>query len=173
MTVMNEEIALRPASADDLGTLIEIQRAASLKAFAQVFPPDRHPFPTEVVRARWVGALAEDGVHVLLAEKAGDGVGFAAVRAEWLDGLYVLPELWGSGVGARLHDAAVEILRGLGGVRSHLWVLEANSRARTFYERRGWALNGQTRVVPFAPRPLDVGYSLELGELAAPTLPRW
>jgi hypothetical protein len=42
----------------------------------------------------------------------------------------------------------------------HLWTLEDNARARWFYERRGWRLNGETRVVPFPPSPLDVGYQL-------------
>ena len=29
------------------------------------------------------------------------------------------------------------------------------------HERRGWRENGQTRVVPFPPNPLDVGYTLD------------
>jgi len=40
-------------------------------------------------------------------------------------------------------------------------VLEENARARRFYERRGWQENGRTRVVPFPPNPLDVGYTLD------------
>ena len=31
-----------------------------------------------------------------------------------------------------------------------------------FYERRGWGENGTTRVVPYPPNPLDVGYSRAL-----------
>ena len=31
--------------------------------------------------------------------------------------------------------------------------------ARRFYEKRGWRLNGETRVVPYPPNPVDVGYS--------------
>ena len=40
-----------------------------------------------------------------------------------------------------------------------LWTLTENHRARRFYEKRGWRLNGETRVVPFPPNPVDVGYS--------------
>jgi hypothetical protein len=40
-------------------------------------------------------------------------------------------------------------------------VLEDNARARRFYERHGWQENGETRVVPFPPNPLDVGYLLD------------
>ena len=79
----------------------------------------------------------------------------------WLERLYTHPNAWGRGVGSRLHDEAVELIRGLGSSRCSLWVLEANERARSFYETRGWRLNGDTRVVPYPPNPVDVGYSLD------------
>jgi len=60
-----------------------------------------------------------------------------------------------------LHDRALEIVRGLGSESCHLWVLEDNTRARRFYEQRRWRENGRTRVVPFPPNPLDVGYTLD------------
>ena len=41
-------------------------------------------------------------------------------------------------------------------------VLEHNDRARRFYERLGWRENGETRVVPFPPNPIDVGYTIDL-----------
>lgn len=69
----------------------------------------------------------------------------------------------GSGVAGRLHDEAIDDLRRRGCDEARLWVLEANARARRFYERRGWRPNGDTRVVPHAPHPLDVGYSRALG----------
>ena len=53
-------------------------------------------------------------------------------------------------------------MRASGASGAHLWVLEANARARRFYERRGWGENGTTRVVPYPPNPIDVGYSIEL-----------
>jgi len=43
-----------------------------------------------------------------------------------------------------------------------LEVIEANERARRFYERHGWRENGETRVVPYPPNPIDVGYTIEL-----------
>jgi GNAT superfamily N-acetyltransferase len=88
-------------------------------------------------------------------------VGVAYVEGEWLNGLYVVPEQWGTGVAVMLHDRALELVRQLGAVRCHLWVLEENARARRFDERRGWRQNGETRVVPFPPNPLDVGYTLD------------
>jgi hypothetical protein len=47
-------------------------------------------------------------------------------------------------------------------MRAKLWTLEENWEARRFYERRGWTLNRETRVVPFPPNPIDVQYEKEL-----------
>ena len=41
-------------------------------------------------------------------------------------------------------------------------MLEQNDGARRFYERLGWAENGDSRIVPFPPNPIDVGYSISL-----------
>jgi GNAT superfamily N-acetyltransferase len=81
-------------------------------------------------------------------------VGVARVDGEWLQGFYVLPEHRGSGMADELHAAATEL-----GV-TKLWCLEENHRARRFYEKRGWELNGETRIVEYPPYPLDLGYSL-------------
>ena len=105
------------------------------------------------------------GGRVLLAERGGDPVGVAAVDWEWLHGFYVVPREWGRGVAPLLHDAAVAIIAE-GNDEARLWCLEENHRARRFYERRGWRLNGDTRVVPFPPHPLDLGYSLALARSA-------
>ena len=139
----------------DAGLLAAIQEEASLAALAHVYPPERYPFPREAVLERW-----RDYAGTVLVDERGRG--FAAVAGEWLDALYVRPEAWGTGVAARLHDRAVEELRAAGVARARLWVLEENARARRFYERRGWRADGSTRVVPFPPQPLDVGYALEL-----------
>jgi GNAT superfamily N-acetyltransferase len=152
---------LRDARPTEATLLAELQKRASVAAFPHVFPPERYPFPSREVLERWANALEDPAAAVVVAELDADPVGVACVRAEWLDGLYVVPERWGTGVSAELHDRALEIVRGFGSKRCHLWVLEENARARRFYERRGWRENGRTRVVPFPPNPLDVGYTLD------------
>jgi GNAT superfamily N-acetyltransferase len=161
-------IEVRPARADDAETLAEIQRAASLAALAHIFPPERFPFPIDEVRDRWREAVADAGARVVVGEAAGRPAGLAAVRRDWLDGLYVVPQQWGSGVADALHDHALSLVAELGSERCHLWVLEHNVRARRFYERRGWRENGDTRVVPFPPNPVDVGYSIDLDSRMTP-----
>jgi putative acetyltransferase len=155
---------IREASPDEVEALAAIQQAASVAALTHIFPPELYPYPTLEIRQRWRDALANPGLAVLVAEESGRAIGVAGCRAEWLDGLYVEPAWWSRGVGRTLHDAALDRLRAGGSARCHLWVLEHNDRARRFYERLGWRENGDTRVVPFPPNPIDVGYTIELLE---------
>lgn len=142
--------------------LAGIQRDASLAALAHIFPPELYPFPLDEVLRRWQEALADPALTVLVAEADGEAVGVAGCRAEWFDGLYLLPARWGRGEGRALHDDVLDRLRRGDSDRCHLWVLEHNDRARRFYERLGWRENGETRVVPFPPNPIDVGYTIGL-----------
>ena len=130
--------------------ITEIQEAASVAGLKHIYGDE--PFPREEVLERWRSSTDE----ILLDP---DGLGFAAVSSGWLNGFYVRPEAWGTGVAARLHD---RVLAALGPGPARLWVLEENHRARRFYERRGWAPDGNTRPVPFPPFPLDIGYRLEI-----------
>jgi GNAT superfamily N-acetyltransferase len=155
-------VNLRPGRDDDVETLLAIQRAASLAAFAYIYPPERYPFPDDAIRDVWRDALAQADVEVYVAEADGRGVGSVSIAGEFLNALYVLPEQWRGGVGTALHDLALERLRARGETVANLWTLEGNAAGRRFYERRGWTLNGETRVVPFDPHPIDVGYSREL-----------
>jgi GNAT superfamily N-acetyltransferase len=153
---------IRQARLDEVEALAEIQRDASVEAFAHIFPPERYPYPFDDVRARWAGAVEDPALIVLVAEVDGAPGGVAGCRTEWLDGLYVRPEHWRRGLGRRLHDEVLDRLRTSGSSRCHLWVLADNDVARRFYERLGWRENGHTRVVPFPPNPIDVGYTIEL-----------
>jgi putative acetyltransferase len=153
---------IREARADQAQSLAAIQRDASLAGYAHIFPPELYPYPTGVVAQRWEEFLADDEVTVLVAEEDGATTGVAACSSEWLDSLYVLPQWWKRGVGRALHDEVLARQRAGGCERCHLWVLEDNDRARRFYERLGWVENGSSRVVPFPPKPIDVGYSITL-----------
>jgi GNAT superfamily N-acetyltransferase len=154
---------IREARPDEADIVAAIQRDASLAALAHIFPPERYPYPMDEIRQRWRDFLADEELTVLAAEEDGEAVGVAAFRSEWLDGLYVLPSWWSRGVGRALHDEVLHRLREEGSIHCHLWVLEHNDRARRFYERLGWHEDGETRVVPFPPNPIDVGYTIDLG----------
>jgi len=154
--------AIRKGRLGEAAELAKVQERASVGALAHIFPPERYPYPRQEVMLRWEAYLEDPAARVLVAEEKGRIVGVACARSGWLDGLYVEPESWSTGIGSALHDRALDALGALGSRQCHLWVLEQNHQARRFYERRGWRQNESTRVVPFPPHPLDVGYTREL-----------
>jgi hypothetical protein len=93
--------------------------------------------------------------------------GVAAYRAEWLDGST------SSRSGGARASAGVSTTRSWTGSRARVLNAATSARAQRpgspFYERLGWRENGRTRVVPFPPNPIDVGYTIDLEtRLAAP-----
>jgi GNAT superfamily N-acetyltransferase len=150
---------IRRGSVEDLELIFSIQRDASLAGFAGVFPPERYPYPDEAIR-RALREQLEDPCNVALIDD--EGRGFALVGHGWLQRLFLREQAWGTGVAEELHAAALEMLRAQGANSASLLCLAENARARRFYEKRGWRLNGSERVVPLPPHPLDVGYSIKL-----------
>jgi GNAT superfamily N-acetyltransferase len=124
---------LRPSPPGEADAVADLQAASATVAFAHIFGDE--PFPLERTRRRWRSFRGQ----VVVAEESGRIVGFVAFGEQELDALYVHPERWGRGIGDRLLAAA--------GSASALWVIEANTRARRFYERRGWRPDGSTQVV--------------------------
>ena len=105
----------------------------------------------------WRGHIATQSSarhEIWTAEVDGSLQGFAAVGPARRDdesgcgevyALYVDPLRWSQGVGRLLLAHAVQrLFRGY--TRAVLWVLESNARARRFYERAGWAVEGGTKI---------------------------
>lgn len=122
---------------------------AALVGYEGIFP-ESAPRPTsEALVERTRQAIATQGFNTLvLVACAGPDhtvVGTVGALPDPHEGtraqlvrLYVDPGHWGRGIGRRLHDAALGHLRAAGYRVVVLWVLEANVRARTMYERWGW-----------------------------------
>jgi len=153
---------IRAARPDEAATITVIQRDACVKAFAHIYPPDRYPFPEEEVRLIWEKTLADPSVEAYVAEIDGEPVGTVSVGDGFLRTLYVLPSHWRNGVGTALHDHALDRLRAHGDETAKLWTLEENWDGRRYYEKGGWTLTPETRVVPFPPNPIDVQYARAL-----------
>ncbi|MDA8514779.1 GNAT family N-acetyltransferase, partial [Citrobacter sp. Igbk 14] len=69
--------------------------------------------------------------------------------------LYVDPAWLGAGLGGLLMTAARERLRAVGVTDAVLWVLDANIRARHFYEREGWRPDGTWRTADFGTSSVE------------------
>ena len=127
----------------------------------------------------WARHLAEPSHGTLVVQGTDRVVGFAMFgRAEdgslgpgtgEVYGIYLLPEVIGTGVGRDLFALATERLRAAGFARAILWVLETNERARRFYEAAGWTWDGARSAHRFdcAERPI-VRYTFRLSTAPAP-----
>jgi GNAT superfamily N-acetyltransferase len=88
----------------------------------------------------WITDVLPHMYEVWVAEVDGQVVGFAALTDEWLGHLYIEPGAQNRGVGTALLDVAKQARPD--GLK--LYVFQANTGARRFYERHGFALGTLT-----------------------------
>jgi GNAT superfamily N-acetyltransferase len=105
----------------------DIFLAARAAAFPAM-PPLIHP-PDDVRAFFGRFDLTAPDREFWVAEDGRGIVGFAEVKGDWLDDLYVRPDAQGEGIGSVLLDL-VKSLRPGG---FSLWVFESNAPARAFY----------------------------------------
>lgn len=136
--------SVRAAAIADARALALVHMNSSRVAYEDLIPGD--PPGLDVLERDWVTALMDAETRVFAAVLGDRVVGSVVVEPSEdlcdvgeLKRLYVAPEVWRHGVGALLHDAAVQALGRRFNI-AELWVLERNSRARRFYERRRWQL---------------------------------
>jgi GNAT superfamily N-acetyltransferase len=60
--------------------------------------------------------------------------------------IYLASDSWGKGFGRELMNAALAHLSGAGYVQATLWVLDTNCRARSFYEKAGFTVDGAVKL---------------------------
>jgi|SRR5688572_14694662 ribosomal protein S18 acetylase RimI-like enzyme len=166
---------VRDARPEDAPAVADVN-VRSWRAAYHGLMPDSYldALSVEEEAVRWQRAIAESparGRPVLVVEAgAGAVVGYAVVGADVDDStqgllflMYVAPEAWGSRAGWALMEASVERLGGAGFARAVLWVLEANGRARAFYEREGWVADGGASTATYGGVPLTaLRYAREL-----------
>jgi len=158
---MQPEIAVRDAQAEDAEAFV---RAYEVAWDAMAVPlvgkalADLAPLESRLESFRSGLEQSSDDARILVAERDATIVGIATSVRDGasceLRGLYVVPDAWGTGVARRLLETALDAMRERGAAEAVLWVLEANGRARGFYEREGWTLTGETRASPLGPREL-------------------
>jgi GNAT superfamily N-acetyltransferase len=164
-------VDVRPAVVADAAAIAAVHTRTWQAAYAHVFGAERLAgIDADRRRAGWERGIAA-GETVFVAEEGGRVVAFVSVGASRgvagageLFAMYALPEAWGTEAGRALMRAGVEALRSAGYSEAILWVLEDNPRARRFYEREGWALDGARKEDEFLGVPAaEVRYRLTLG----------
>jgi RimJ/RimL family protein N-acetyltransferase len=155
-------VFVRPATADDLDALLDVQQEGAVAGLAHIFPQELYPFPRLAVRRRWAEELDDPSTHVYICvDGEGEVVGFAATQADELLHFGTAVRTWGTGTAEQLHNALLGELARTAPTESgdlRLRVFEANTRARRFYETLGWRATAQRTRSTFAPYAVLVEY---------------
>ncbi|MFC9898212.1 GNAT family N-acetyltransferase [Nocardia sp. NPDC127579] len=147
---------IRPLTPEYTRGLAECHIACWREAYRGLVPDQLlDAFEIEPATRRWARNLERHpgSIHVAVSDDV--VVGFAgatenkaesAVAEIELQALYVRSPWYGSGLAAELLWTAVDPARS-----SSLWVFEGNPRARSFYRKHGFALDGGTKLEEFTP----------------------
>ena len=92
------------------------------------------------------GIYREGKMHFLIGDNSGMLVWQNAQDSAEIVAIHSLPESWGTGLG---HAMLEEALNQIGDQPVFLWAFKENKRARRFYEKHGFRLDGSERVSEF------------------------
>jgi len=126
---------------------------------------------------KWLEILRnpKEGVKVFVAEADNTIVGWVSGgknRDEDLTpdigelfGIYIHPDWQGRGIGSALLENFLGFLRGEGYSKATLWVLDTNEKTRSWYESKGWKLEGNKKTEAKAGFDLhEIRYIIDLKE---------
>jgi GNAT superfamily N-acetyltransferase len=148
---------IRPADAEDASRIAGVHVRSWQGAYHGLMPQEYldglDPSRRAEVWQRVIGRLDRSRGDVLIAEDAGELLGFAAfgpTRDEGEDpertgevaAIYLDPAAWSTGCGRALMASALDRLAAAGYEQATLWVLDTNARARRFYEAAGFRADG-------------------------------
>ena len=154
-------LEIRPATVDDVDDVAQVHVEAWRSGYASLMPADYlASLDWEARAATWRQHLENPsaGVGYLVAAR-GAVLGFAAfgpvrdqdLADESVGEIYALnvhSSSWSTGAGSALLLAALRALGQYDAVV--LWVLAENRRARRFYERHGFRLDGARKLLAVA-----------------------
>ncbi|GLW98837.1 GNAT family N-acetyltransferase [Microtetraspora sp. NBRC 16547] len=150
-------LRIRLATQQDAPALARVQRTSWRAAFRGLLSDDYlDGLDHETLTKTWEGLLTRAGgagAGTLLVEQTDHVVGYSrfyptddedddSVQVGMIGSIYTLPDVWGTGVGKTLITAVLDAMASAGYAEATLWVLEGNTRARSFYERNGWHHDG-------------------------------
>jgi DNA-3-methyladenine glycosylase I len=134
-----------PAESDRIAEVFLASRRQELP-----YLPELH---SDTETRAWMAVRIRDD-QVWVAEREGRIAGMLALDGEHLDHLYIAPGDQGQGIGSQLLELAKRLSPG----RLELWAFQRNTRARTFYETRGFRPVELTEGSANEEREPDVRY---------------
>lgn len=152
---MTPALSIRRPRPDEAEALADLHLRSWEETYAGQFPPSAWGADARAqritmwtalcteARPEWRTAVAELDGEVVGIAHSGRNVDGDAPRDRQLWLIYVLAAAQGSGAGQALLDEV------LGDEPASLWVLDGNVRARAFYERNGFRVDGTTKPTGF------------------------
>jgi GNAT superfamily N-acetyltransferase len=143
-------VTVRLARPGDARRLAEIHVETWRATYPGVVPQEvLDGLSVERREQQWERWIPDPASTAFVAEIDGEVVGFVNVGPSFstaglgeLYAIYVVPAAQGTGAGSALMEAAVDAL-GERFEEAILWVATENPRARRFYERHGWTVDGE------------------------------
>jgi GNAT superfamily N-acetyltransferase len=148
-------VHVRRARPEDAAAIAEVHVRSWQQAYEHIFGSEklanlnverRRELAAHMIATARTGVAEDDGGRIVAfvgVRPSSDVEGEGEIWA-----LYAVEEAWGTGAGRALMDWAKDALRERW-TEATLWVLEDNPRARRFYEREGWSLDGETKTDEF------------------------
>lgn len=169
-------MSLRRATSADAAAVGRIHVESWNVAYRGIMPDDVIAKTDLAYRTQfWAERIADQEWPVFVMEENGECVAFCQMipsrdpddnpqRVGHLTSIHVLPHLRGRGYGRDLMDHVLAEFRQRGFAAVTLWVLKHNVKARRFYEKYGFELDGGWRSYPKTAVP-EVRYRIGLGPL--------
>lgn len=145
---------IRPATTVDIPAIAELHIEGWKGAYGGIV--DQGYLDSLSVEQRvkdWQGWMKAGESHTFIAEEEGHAAGFVTIgrtktpppgsspirpsHSGEIYALYLRPDFWRKGIGAALLKHAAKELKDRKHTAICLWVLDANARAKSFYEKMG------------------------------------
>ena len=152
---MGSNVTIRPGTAQDATVVAEIWLLGWRDGHLGLVPSELAEARTD---ASFVARAARRVDDTTVAVVDGVVAGFVMVVDDEVEQVYVGSAYRGSGVADALMDEAERQVRAAGHPSAWLAVVEGNSRARAFYERKGWSDEG----------PFDYAAATEFEAISVP-----
>ena len=148
---------IRTATLDDASAIAEVHVATWQSAYKGLMPDELlQNLNIERRKQGWQTIISEDATAIIVAEVAGQVVGFsnfgasrdpgAAPTTGEIYAIYLLAAHWGEGIGKAMMETSLHRLEKRDYDSTMLWVLKTNQRTIDFYTGMGFSLDGEAKV---------------------------
>ena len=151
---------VRIASREDADIVGKVHSDAWKSAYRGIFSDEYIDSDTNIKRRNeFLESIQDDTCTYFLLEESDQPAGIVKTREVnsglEIESIYILSEFRGKGLGRQFIDFIKASRSGI-----FLWVLEANTNARRFYEKNGFTPTGETRTITRGVDLTQVRYEL-------------